>query len=125
MDISELNQKIFTLGNRLADLQAELKDYKAASRMAFSFTANWRDKKSILLRIPILEKEVESIKNEYTVLKSERDMKVKSEEYNKLIEAKKAEIEAKKVEQELKFSIDNPISLFWSRKTPTSSVSGM
>ena len=111
MELSELNKKVFDLGNRLADVQNELNDCTKASKMSFSFHSNWRDKQSIMKRIPVLEQEANKLKKEHDLLKSERDVEAKKVEYEKAVEAKKAEMETKKAEEEAKFSIDNPISL--------------
>lgn len=111
MNIIEMNAKIFALESRKSDLENMLKDYTRATQSSFSFTANWRDKASLLKKIPFIKKDIEVISKELTILKSQRDVEQKAIEYNKTIEAEKAKIQAKIDAEKEWYAIDSPISL--------------
>jgi len=107
MNISEINIKISQLESQISILKTEHTNCTRAVNRAFSFTDNWRDKQSFALRIPLLAKQLESLQKQLHLLKSEKEVLDKKIAYEKIVEAKKAQIK----EEEQKYFIKSPIDL--------------
>lgn len=104
MNIDELHSIIQEKENRLNQLMHQHKNYVEFSKRGFAFTDNWRDKESIIKHIPIIAKQIVSLKEELNVLKTERDSILKAIEEHNFLEAKKAK-------EEEASRIKNPISI--------------